>query len=361
MKYFKKVKNVYQKEGLKNVGRKILKNARIYVLREASMNRKKIANEWLSLKGKYKGERVFLIGNGPSINKTPLYLLKNEKTMCFNRINVLFERLSWYPSFYICDDEFVAPDCKNDINNEIVPNVGKAFFPDYHKTGLNFKKFIKEKDNVLWFHHDFLDFSYELPTVGTGGTVAFTGLQILLYLGFSEVYIIGMDMDYKLHKTASIIEGVQAISNKDDDPNHFDPRYFGKGKAFIQPDEKVMSHMLESMALANEKYKTTCTKLYNATIGGKVECFDRVDYHRLFDHLTEHEKEQLFLDSFDGKYNNIQELNNEFKLVEDGSGDLQISFSIEFERGLTLISKKIETHIPFGPFQYKYYFMFRNK
>ena len=37
--------------------------------------------KFLEIKGKYKGKRIFILGNGPSLNKMPLYLLKNEYTM----------------------------------------------------------------------------------------------------------------------------------------------------------------------------------------------------------------------------------------------------------------------------------------
>ena len=54
---------------------------------------------WSHLKNKYKNKRVFLIGNGPSLKKTPLHFLKNEYTIVFNRFNLFFERINWIPTF----------------------------------------------------------------------------------------------------------------------------------------------------------------------------------------------------------------------------------------------------------------------
>ena len=47
-----------------------------------------------SLKGKYKGERVFIIGNGPSLNKTPLDKLDGEFTFAMNRFYLMYDQLS---------------------------------------------------------------------------------------------------------------------------------------------------------------------------------------------------------------------------------------------------------------------------
>ena len=37
------------------------------------------------------GKRVFLIGNGPSLNKTNLDLIKNEYSIAMNRISLIYE------------------------------------------------------------------------------------------------------------------------------------------------------------------------------------------------------------------------------------------------------------------------------
>ena len=191
--------------------------------------------------------------------------------------------------------------------------------------------------------------------MGTGGTVAYVGLQILLYLGFDEVYIIGMDMDYKIHETASVLNGIEIQSNDDDDPNHFDPRYFGKGKKYHQPVKSVMDHMLESLKLANDKFLQSNTKLFNATLGGVVECFKRVNFYSLFGKLSDTDKEALFLSSFHEKINSIEDIDKQYSFLPEPPTD-KVPFSIEAEKGIGLISKLIYDYIPYGPFNNKYYF-----
>src|SRR5436190_16956412 len=54
------------------------------------------------LKDQYRGKRVVLMGNGPSLRKTDWPLLRNEYTIGLNRIYLLREEMGFSPSFYVC-------------------------------------------------------------------------------------------------------------------------------------------------------------------------------------------------------------------------------------------------------------------
>ena len=62
--------------------------------------------------------------------------------------------------------------------------------------------------------------------------------------GFSEVYLIGMDFSYSLPESTEI-EGCNYTS-QEDDPNHFHPDYFGKGKKWHDPqlDRVLLNYQL---------------------------------------------------------------------------------------------------------------------
>lgn len=104
---------------------------------------------WRTIRDSYKGQRAFLIGNGPSLNRTPLHLLKGEVTLCFNRFDLMFERLGWRPTMYMCYDDRVAEDTASRIN-QIVPLVRFAFFPDIYPSGVDFRRFIEDAPNIFW-------------------------------------------------------------------------------------------------------------------------------------------------------------------------------------------------------------------
>jgi hypothetical protein len=319
---------------------------------------------WKELKGRYKGERVFLIGNGPSLNETPLYLLENEYTMCFNRFNLMFERLNWLPTFYMSIDSLVAKDISLELN-EVVEKVEYAFFPNIHTDGTVFSEFIKKRENILWMSPVFKGFQFDLPKVAFGGTVAYPALQVLVYLGFTNIYLVGVDMNYKIHETTIPLDNndsnVQA--NYNDDPNHFDPRYFGKGRKYHQPKKEVVNNILNSFDYASKILNSKSgISVINTNEQSKVESFEKVRYEKLFV-INEEEKFQKFSRSFGSLlyFSNYLDMINKCSLVsyEDALQTESMYFIMNKEEGARAIAKIISDYIPYGPYNDKYLFISR--
>lgn len=315
---------------------------------------------WSMLKDIYRGQRAFLIGNGPSLNRTPLHLLRDEFTLCFNRFNLMLERLAWKPTMYMCVDERVAEDIASEIN-ELVPMVRYAFFPDIHPWGVDFRKFIHDADDVFWLSLDMGGFYQDLPHVGLGGTVANTGLQVLCFMGFSPIYLIGVDMDYKDHKTAIKHDQRNWTSVRDDDPNHFDPRYFGKGRTYHYP--RLKENMLPSMQRAREITEALGIQVVNAGVGGSLEVFPRVEFRGLFSQSYKQEL-QMLLEAvdLDAHGSSLEEVFPNARIVETFNGwDPESSLVItSLQLAEKLIPKVIFTHVPHGPIGDRYLFVKRN-
>lgn len=235
-----------------------------------------------ALRERFKGSRrCFLIGNGPSLNQTDLSMLKNEVTFAVNGFFLKAADLDWKPTFYVVEDHLVAEDRAKWINEFKGPI---KFFPSY----LGYM-FDKSDDTVFYNHrprksypHGF-DFSLEADKITyTGCTVTFSMMQLAAYLGFQEIYLIGVDASYDIPKDAQ--EGkdysVGVLDMKSDDPNHFDPDYFGKGFRWHDPQ---VEKMVEAYQEARKVLDTQTTqRIYNAGIGGKLEVFDRVPFASLF-------------------------------------------------------------------------------
>ncbi len=361
IRFVKRFKDVYQNEGFSTAVFKTVKNLKIRSKRKLTLN-KRSYNNWANLKDAYKDKRVFLIGNGPSLNKTPLYLLQNEYTMCFNRFNMMYERLAWRPSFYMCVDALVAEDMAAEIN-EIVKEVDLAFFPDIHTEGLDFRIFIKDRNNVQWLFPEFKDFYLDLPKIALGGTVAYPALQVLIYLGFSEIYLIGVDMNYQIHTTVKNIKERDVTSIKDDDPNHFDPRYFGKDRKYHQPVKATQDNMMSSIEYAAKQISTRShVKVYNAGINSNVNCFERVRFEDLFS-FAKQEKFQLLSKSINQlwEYKSAEELFSVIPYItekKDTSG--KSYFVCNVEDGSSWIKELIFEFIPYGPYEDKMIFIARN-
>jgi len=111
-----------------------------------------------------------------------------------------------------------------------------------------------------------------------GQSVTFINLQLAYYLGFSEIYLIGMDFSYTIPDSAKLIKGA-VIESTEDDVNHFHPDYFGKGKKWHDPK---LHNVLQSYKLHKKIFEEDGRKIINATVGGKLEEFERIDFNSLF-------------------------------------------------------------------------------
>lgn len=60
------------------------------------------------MKDSHKGERCFLIGNGPSLTGEDLHLLKDEYTFGTNMVYKIFDKTDWRPSFHCVSDTIYA-------------------------------------------------------------------------------------------------------------------------------------------------------------------------------------------------------------------------------------------------------------
>ena len=238
-----------------------------------------------AMKDRYRGERIFVIGNGPSLNRTPLHLLEDEYTFGVNRIYLLFDRISWRPTFYTTVDWRVASDCAYEINELQGMHL---FFPE------RFRGLLRDGDDVTWYWND----RHRHPTeqgfasdasLGIRGAGSVTGaaIQLAFHLGFDPIYLIGCDVTYSVPDTV-IQEGPDQFGNgvglyltstRDDDTNHFDKRYFGVGKRWHDPNVKRMIEGFEQCRDGAERHGR---RILNATAGGNLEVFERVDIRSLF-------------------------------------------------------------------------------
>lgn len=252
-------------------------------------------------RNKHQGKRCFVMGNGPSLNKMDLNKLAGETVFACNAAFLLFDRLKWRPIYYTCVDTRVIRDRAAEITAmlDAHPEI-TAFFPAvvhlHDGSGLEFagRSIITLGSNRHYFnevgnresHHVETMFSLDADDyVVQPYTVAITMLQLATYMGFSEIYLIGCDTSYKVQSTVQQegrkIDGVGLCltSTRDDDENHFDPRYFGQGREWHNPQ---VAKMLEHYRWARLAARRKGIRIFNATVGGQLEVFERVAFDSLF-------------------------------------------------------------------------------
>lgn len=231
--------------------------------------------ELLSLKNKYQGHRCFIIGNGPSLRNTDVSKLKNEITISCNGIFLLYQEMGFKPTFYTVEDRLVAEDRADIINNlsgsiKVIPHDLKDYIKQDQET--IYINFVRQYDNFPCFSSSFQQIVY------WGGTVTFLNLQLAYYLGIREVYLVGMDHNYKAPSAVDEVKGYVIKSNTAD-VNHFHSDYFGPGYRWHNPQ---VERMEQSYQVAKKFFEDNGGIIYNATADGKLEVFERVNFDDLF-------------------------------------------------------------------------------
>lgn len=218
---------------------------------------------------RYAGERCFIIGNGPSLRNTDLKRLKNEHTFGLNRIYLLFDELKFKTSFLVSVNDLVLEQCASDIKTLALPK-----FLTWRS-----RRWIIKDENTIFIDTDFTgkeDFSPDATgRLFEGFTVTYVALQLAFYMGFSDVVLVGVDHNFSTKGPANA-----TVISEGEDPNHFSGAYFGKGFRWQLPD---LDGSERAYKLARSAYEQAGRRVVDATVGGKLTVFPKVDYQTLFD------------------------------------------------------------------------------
>lgn len=213
------------------------------------------------IKQKYTGKRCFIVATGPSLTIDDLNTLyaHNELCMSMNKVYYCFQETRWRPNFYMVQDQMIISQNYEDINKLQVQHM---YVGDQNDTWLDdrFERFhLIETD----FEKKNQFFSDDVSWgCSEGGTVTFSCLQFAAYMGFTEIYLLGVDFSYNKIGTVG---------------NHFYNKEDSKNFSF-EPEMNLKSYQV-----AREYADAHGIKIYNATRGGKLEVFERVDFDSLFE------------------------------------------------------------------------------
>ena len=220
----------------------------------------------LKLKNAYSGQRCFILATGPSLKIEDVLLLRNEVTFGMNSICKLYSKTDWRPTFFGIQDIFVYDKLADELKTVQEPTVfignniaSKRIVP---------KEWIRFPLDV-WYHaYDqyinqkfFAKFSancYEV--VYDGFSITYSLIQLAVYMGFKEIYLLGADCTF---------------SSKGG--NHFAEH--GANDIYISSAQERNFVMYRK---AKEYADIHGIKIYNATRGGALEVFPRVCLENIF-------------------------------------------------------------------------------
>lgn len=216
----------------------------------------------------HRGKRCFIVATGPSltvddVNKINRY---NEYAIGMNKLYLIFENTEWRPQYWVGTDRRVVSESWNEIVNMDVEN---KFISDYYfvsdngqlSNGIHLLHISSDvqTDCLPYFSSDISKVAYDC------GTVTYICLQLAMYLGFQEIILLGVDFSI--------------VGDYMDKRNHFTDKYYG-ANATAGPFLK------EAQLMGYQRAKIYAeqhgVKIYNATRGGELEVFPRIDFDSLF-------------------------------------------------------------------------------
>ena len=217
----------------------------------------------------------FLIGNGPSLRTEDLTVLHNNriKTFASNRIYNTYDNTPWRTDFFVSEDEYVLDEIQENVNKmeckyKFIPVHLKWYKNIYIPKAIYFNQsFYRDGDEKK--------FSEEISTdIVCRGTVITTCAQLAIYMGFKKLYLIGVDHNFSrmTDKNGNLI-----IDNNVKDHYGVEKNADEKTKGLFNIDNATQAFM-DLKDFAEERG----IKIYNATRGGKLEVFERVDFDKLF-------------------------------------------------------------------------------
>lgn len=213
------------------------------------------------LKDTYKGKRCFIIATGPSLTSEDILKLKNEYTFSMNSICLKYDELGWRPTFYGIQDYKVFHKLKSVMS---YPDIKYIFVDGFYSNEKDV-----EKDNWVYFPRNayyngfnaYFKHEYNAKFSGDAASVVYEGftitcslIQIAVYLGFDKIYLLGCDCNYATPGDHFVDHGV------------VDPTY-----------KESKNRMIAGYSAAKKYADSNGIKIYNATRGGMLEVFERVN------------------------------------------------------------------------------------
>lgn len=248
-----------------------------------SENTKKL----LTFKNKYSGKRCFLIGNGPSLKMEDLEKIKEEPSFACNIIYKVFDKVKWRPTYYFISDVVAIHAIQKSGNLKKVLSHQMFVSKDVYKRipaktqNIRYLDRINQKEyrvssNIL---------AYYVPAQATVMTLM---IEMAIYMGFKEIYLLGVDC------TNTFTAGHFEDNYTDREIDEYNLNWVRKKTnradlTLLELGEERRKRSLDAYSKLEVYAKKKQVKIYNATRGGALEVFERVDFDKLLFRSEEEE------------------------------------------------------------------------
>lgn len=234
----------------------------------------------------HANQRCFVIGNGPSLQIKDLEKLKGEITFASNSINLLYGETDWRPTYY-ATHESVYDTMQMNVERrwrDLTDNCEAAFTSIM---SLAFQqRDVLNLDNLYFYRiinqleNDVIDFSDDCTKgVYANSTITYVLIQLAVYMGIKDIILIGVDNCYAVEKKD---DGTIIRNDVQDSQELMLEECETMMEAAIKRGEyPVVDRRNAAYERAKEYAKRKGIMIRNATRGGQLEVFERVDFDSL--------------------------------------------------------------------------------
>jgi hypothetical protein len=247
-----------------------------------TVEQKRILARNAIFRDRHKGQRCFVIVNGPSLKGQDISPLGNEITFVvsgFWKHPVVEE---WQPTYYcLLDKHFFSGDAPAEnfvaeLNKRIHDST--FFLPLFrgHDANKDYMRLNTERSfYVAAFGDPFPSVDITQVVQGSSGSSAFA-LLIAIYMGCSPIYLLGFDHDYLANRgvdrhfyEGATIEGSRLETIPLGERVPYDTE--------MEANLRLWKNYRNLKAIAEGKN----IKIYNATDGGYLDVFDRIAFESI--------------------------------------------------------------------------------
>lgn len=189
-------------------------------------------------KGRHKGKRLFILASGPSLSDHDLTQLDRRITMGLNRSALVYPN-----TYYHC----VMDQRLFELHGDLLHQTRQLFTVEGRPFGIQLKNLAAE------------GFSWDLTEgIHTGYTIAYLALQLAVYMEFSEVFFLGLDLKHQGRNT------------------HF----FGRDEVSANHEDTEFPKMLRMLSYAAKILEDRSIKVYNCSPISTVKCFPYMSFDK---------------------------------------------------------------------------------
>lgn len=212
----------------------------------------------------HKGEKCFIIGTGPSLALDDINKLKGQHCIGVNTLYKLYAKTDWRASYYCIIDPTTYAGIGADLKKHhkdtlfLAGNRVKETDGSINQFSLECSSFYR-MPYLEYFDTPCLFGNNLSKEIYDGASVVYAAMQIAVYMGFKDIYLLGTDCNYD--------KGIVLHSNSLE---------YDKNYKYNWTTQTSLT-MIKGFEVAKRYADEHRINIYNATRGGMLEVFPRVD------------------------------------------------------------------------------------